>query len=211
MRTIKFLTTIVVLVSITQTSIFSQTANAEENKPTNSEIDISALESIPSRSEYQNAMMLSIGNESLVVGAEYLRFLKLGSDLLPYMSLGFGIGTWIEGPSLWSSGRFYFWGKNNWAPFLGVSVTLWNGTLAKADDNTIKTTLQALGVYAPIGVQYFGENGLLLSFEAAAYSAITASWQVKEVEQKPETTITGFQGEALKLKGWFGVKIGFGF
>jgi hypothetical protein len=169
----------------------------------------STLKSIPSRSELQNAVMLNVGTEPLVVGVEYLRFLMLDNSIFPYLSMGAGAGTWLNGPSLWATGRFYY-GDSNWAPFIGISITLWNGGVSKKDEE-VETTLNALGLYIPLGIQYFGTNGLIFSFEVAVYTTVAASWGVKEVEKKPETHISGFEGEELKIKPWFGIKVGFGF
>ena len=169
------------------------------------------LESIPSRSENPNAVLIDVGTEPLIIGVEFMRFIRIGKSLLPYLSMGGGVGSWLKGPAFWGTMRFYLFGENNWAPFFGTSVALWNGNMPKAGEDDVTAKINALGVYIPLGIQYHGKNGLIISYEMAVHVITTADWEVKEVEKQPETTFGLGKGETKKPQIWGGIKIGFSF
>ncbi len=140
-----------------------------------------------------------------------MRFIRIGKSLLPYLSMGGGIGSWLKGPAFWGTMRFYLFGENNWAPFFGTSVALWNGNMPKEGDEKIKAAINALGVYIPLGIQYHGKNGFIISYEMAVHVVTTADWEVKEVEKQPETSFGFGKGKTGEPQIWGGIKVGFSF
>lgn len=166
---------------------------------------------IPTRSENQNAVLLDVGTEPLIIGVEFMRFLRIENGFLPYMSLGGGVGSWLEGPSFWGTARFYV-GESNWAPYIGTSIVIWNGELPKKNSSSItEAKINALGVYIPIGIQYHGKNGLIFSWEFSVHTIVTANWTVKEIEKQPDTKFSFGKQGAIKGQFWGGFKVGFSF
>jgi len=165
---------------------------------------------IPTRSDSQNALIINSGNEPLVLGVEYMRMIRLGV-FFPYMSIGAGIGSWIYGPALWTSFRFYPWSKSKWAPFVGISPVIWNGVIrTKSEGKVYAANVNAFGFYLPLGIQYYGRNGIVFSFEIAAYIITTMKWDVEEVEGRPKTTFAFGEDTTWKdIRIWGGIKIGF--
>ena len=68
------------------------------------------------------------------------------------------MGSWLKGPSFWGGVKTYI-GENDWAPYLGLSLALWNGEMGNNPDTGVeKVKISALGLYFPVGIQYHGDT-----------------------------------------------------
>jgi hypothetical protein len=129
-------------------------------------VDISQPEQI-SRKKNKDLIQLEIGNENLVIGLSYYRFLN------PHNALGLTLGSWLNS----FSGGFsykYFVLESDWSPYAGSSLMFWS--MSTDEDklgNKFQFNIDALGIYLPVGVQYMNKNGFTFSFELAVYFSST--------------------------------------
>ena len=153
---------------------------------------------------------MSSGNEALILGVEFQRYIRIGSGFFSYLSINGGLGTWLHGPAFWGGVKIYQ-GQSDWAPYTGLSAVLWNGEAAKTGVE-YKADISALAIYMPLGLQFDGKSGFVFSFEIAVYLITSMSWEVQKEENRPKTTFAFGEDTSLSdIKFWGGLKVGFSF
>ncbi len=171
--------------------------------------DFSKIENIK-RDIYKNLLQFELGNENLVIGLSYYRFLDR------HNALGIGFGTWLHNAS---GGILYkfFPLKSDWSPYTGCSLMAYS--LSSHEDkigNKSEIDIDALGLYFPLGIQYIHDKGLTVSFEISTYFSslfklILEKKLILEEGNKDKALSKLYLQNPSKFYLWGGIKIGFAF
>ncbi len=157
------------------------------------------LEKKAIRRERANAVFLNLFGESLFLGLEYMRFLDV-----PFGSVGIsgGVGTWILGSAVHSTGRLILGNYNRFSPFVGAGFSVYFYSVgAKIDFK--ETSFGLIALYFPMGVLCSINKRLVISFECSYW--VVAGGYVNKVDDQPDIGLT----DSAKSTLWGGMKFGF--
>ena len=157
------------------------------------------LEKKAIRRERPNAIFFNILGESLFLGLEYVRFLNI-----PFGSVGIsgGLGTWILGSAVHSTGRLIFGNYNRFSPFVGAGFSVYFYSVGSRI-NFEETSFGLVALYFPMGVLCSINKRLVISFECSYW--VVAGGYVKKIDDQPDIGLT----DKAKSTLWGGMKFGF--
>ena len=164
------------------------------------------------REIYKNLLQFELGNENLIIGLSYYRFLDR------HNALGIGLGTRLNSGSGGILYKFYPL-KSDWSPYTGCSLMIYSISSSEDDnDNRSQINVDALGLYFPLGIQYIHDNGFTFSFEistffSSVFRLILEKKLILEEGNKYKALSKLYLENPSKFKFnlWGGIKIGYAF